>query len=240
MAEMVAILESLRFLMSKPYTSCVIFSDSLSAIEAIESGSYMSPIHQNIKYYLHHLWRQGVQVVLCWIPSHVGIRGNEVADGLAKEALLRQAIDYSVLLDITDLYGILEKHLLNVWQSLWDSEKKGRFYYNIQPEVSFDVKYYDICKAKQTCITRLRFGKCMLGDILHMIGKRGNNQCEHCHVKEDVAHFLLDCSLFEEFQVERNNCLLEKGIIPSVETLLGNAESFDNVWKYVLNTQKSL
>lgn len=163
-----------------------------------------------------------------------------MADGLAKEALLRQVIDYSVLLDVTDLYDILDKHLLKEWQSLWDCGKKGRFYYNIQPEVSFDVKYSDICKAKQTCITRLRFGKCMLGDILHMMGKRDSDQCEHCHVRDDVAHFLLDCSEFEDFQVERNNCLLEKGIIPSVETLLGNTESFDSVWSYVMKTQKSL
>ena len=80
----------------------------------------------------------------------------------------------------------------------------------------------------------------MLGNTLHMMGKQDIDQCEHCHVKEDVAHFLLDCNKFHEFQVERNDCLLEKGIVPSVETLLGNTESFDSVWSYVMNTQKSL
>ena len=143
-------MESLQFLLSKPPIGSVIFSDSLSAIESIASDSDTSAIHQEIKYCIYQLWCQGVQIVLCWIPSHVGIGGNEMADKLAKGALLHQFVDYPKSLDVSDLNILLENNLLKEWQSKWDSSSKGRFYYKLQPKVSFDVKYSDRFKAKQT------------------------------------------------------------------------------------------
>ena len=173
-------MESLQFLLSKPPIGSVIFSDSLSAIESIASDSDTSAIHQEIKYCIYQLWCQGVQIVLCWIPSHVGIGGNEMADKLAKGALLHQFVDYPKSLDVSDLNILLENNLLKEWQSKWDSSSKGRFYYKLQPKVSFDVKYSDRFKAKQTCITRLRFGKCLIGDVLYKLGKRDNDLYENC------------------------------------------------------------
>ena len=240
MAEMIAILESLQFILLKPPIGCTIFSDSLSAIQAIETGTDTGQIFQEIKYCLYQLWCIGVPVVLCWIPSHVDIRGNEIADGLAKEALLHESVDYPIQYDVSSLNILLENCLLAECQSYWDLNSKGRFYHKVQPKVSFDIKYSDPFKAKQTCITRLRFGKCLLGDVLYIVGKRNDNKCDFCQVKEDVSHFLLHCTEYHDSLVEMNDGLLEIGIIPTIESLLGNSKSFNYIWKYVVNTQKSL
>ena len=240
MAEMIAILESLNFLLHKPPLGCVIFSDSLSAIQSIEMGTDTSSINQEINYCIYQLWCQGVPIVLSWIPSHVDIRGNEVADKLAKEALFCERIDYPLLRNVSDLNIHIENELISEWQTRWDSDTKGRFYHKLQPKVSFEVKYSDPFKAKQTTITRLRFGKCLLGNVLCMIGKRNNDLCEFCGVKEDVAHFLLQCREFHDALVELNDSLLNEDIIPSVESILGNPKAFNYVWNYILKTQKSL
>ena len=174
---MVAILEALQFILLKPPISCVIFSDSLSSIQSLDSGTETSAIHQEIRYCIYQLWCQGVPVTISWIPSHVGVQGNEVVDKLAKKALSHDSIDYPILKDISELNKTLENNLIKQWQALWEANTKGRFYYKIQPSVSNVVKFSDPNKTKQTAITRLRFGKSLLGDVLFMLGKRNDNLC---------------------------------------------------------------
>jgi len=42
---------------------------------------------QSLVWYCHHLHSNNYDVVFCWIPSHIGITGNEKADQAAKSAL---------------------------------------------------------------------------------------------------------------------------------------------------------
>lgn len=240
MAEMVAILESLRFILSNPCQECVIFSDSLSAIQSIESGVEMSKIHQKIRYCFYKLYCQGTSVTITWVPSHVDIKGNEAADKLAKQALSNKTIDYPLLWDISDLYQMLEDNMITEWQTSWDNTNKGRFYHQLEPKVANTVRYTEQNREKQTCLTRLRFGKCLIGDVLHVLGKRAHNRCNTCDVKEDVSHFLLHCMEYQEFQVELNDKLLNANHTPSIGSLLGNSMWYEDVWKYVLKTKRSL
>lgn len=71
----------------RPGQEMAIFSDSQAAIKAI-GGSHMSgqQILYGIINSLAELRRQGSRVIICWIPAHQGIPGNEVADKAAKEA----------------------------------------------------------------------------------------------------------------------------------------------------------
>ncbi|MPC29673.1 hypothetical protein E2C01_022919 [Portunus trituberculatus] len=39
--------------------------------------------------WLYLLTKRGYRVLFCWVPGHVGVIGNEHADGLAKEAASR-------------------------------------------------------------------------------------------------------------------------------------------------------
>ena len=239
-AEMVAILEALKFVLSKPPMSAVIYSDSLSVVQALESGDGTDGLHQEIKYCLFKLYCQGVHISISWIPSHVGIRGNERVDTLAKNGLSMDDINYHIPPDVSDLDGIVKNMILAEWQAQWDSSCKGRFYYVLESKVSELVKYSDPCRYKQTCITRLRFNKALLGDFQFLMKKRANNRCEFCHTKENVSHFLLECSKYQDLQVERNDILTLQGIPTSLESLLGNKNCFEVLWIYILKSQKIL
>ena len=63
--------------------SIVILTDSLSALQALSSGSTESSLKQ-LQDNSRILSQKNI-VVFQWIPAHVGIPGNEVADKLAKE-----------------------------------------------------------------------------------------------------------------------------------------------------------
>ena len=64
----------------------IIFSESLSVLQSINNSKKEDSVIQDIILRLHNMSHK--QIILCWLPSHVGIRGNEKADKAAKSALL--------------------------------------------------------------------------------------------------------------------------------------------------------
>ena len=61
-----------------------IYSGSKSTIKAIISFNPKKPIAFKIRFLLHSLRYK--QISLCWIPSHIGVRGNEEPDKAAEQA----------------------------------------------------------------------------------------------------------------------------------------------------------
>jgi len=88
-AEVWAIYQSLIMVESANKHKAVIFSDSKSVLDAVTSSTgkkcsnYLIPL---IKLKYHSLSAEGFSIQLVWIPSHVGIVGNEEADAAAKRA----------------------------------------------------------------------------------------------------------------------------------------------------------
>lgn len=88
--EVMAILKALLLARAEGWVSVTIFSDSRSALSAVRSrfnprsSSYLV---LRVKSVLLDMERAGTLTRLVWIPSHVGIRGNERADALAKDAI---------------------------------------------------------------------------------------------------------------------------------------------------------
>ena len=66
----------------------------------------VNPLILKLLQKLHHLSCAHKTVHFCWIPSHIGIRGNEAADVAAKESLSQDIIASQV--PYTDL-----KHHIN-------------------------------------------------------------------------------------------------------------------------------
>ena len=65
----------------------VIYSDSMSCLQATEGEDTESPFICHIMNLLWLLREKGTHICFCRIPSHCGIEGNESVDQLAKEAL---------------------------------------------------------------------------------------------------------------------------------------------------------
>ena len=95
-AELSAIILALEWLDNLISLKVVILSDSLSALQAISSYKYEQSLVLEILYLLKHLERKRINVYFEWIPSHIGLHGNDVADQLANKATKRKCIDFDI------------------------------------------------------------------------------------------------------------------------------------------------
>ncbi|XP_045445833.1 uncharacterized protein LOC123653899 [Melitaea cinxia] len=88
-AELIAIAEALSYVADSPGQDIVILSDSKSALQHVASCASTVrgfPIAYSIMQSMYEMIAQNRKVILQWIPSHVGIPGNEKVDNLARDA----------------------------------------------------------------------------------------------------------------------------------------------------------
>ncbi|GFR93993.1 RNA-directed DNA polymerase from transposon X-element [Elysia marginata] len=67
------------------------------------------------------------KVILVWIPSHIGIPGNEKVGELAKLALNQEIYDDKQVI-WSDLKLKINMHLEQRWQTDWDTEVDNKLH----------------------------------------------------------------------------------------------------------------
>ena len=96
--ELVGILGALVHAQDRPERTVVIHTDSKSALQSLHQRRHKDNVQvvTTILGLAQGLVRGGRRAILNWIPSHVGIRGNERADEAARLASSHPAVDYAV------------------------------------------------------------------------------------------------------------------------------------------------
>ena len=94
-AELKAIDFALNHIEQDAYWRYIIFTDSLSAMQTLEGEKADNPLIVNLLEKLSRLCERA-DIVFCWLPSHVGISGNEEADKAAKDAFSLDILPFKV------------------------------------------------------------------------------------------------------------------------------------------------
>ena len=86
-AELQALILALKLIYQSKHKSFLILSDSLSALQAIASRSFNH--HLLLEFHELHtsLLQDGYNISLAWVPSHIGIRGNEAVDQYVRKTI---------------------------------------------------------------------------------------------------------------------------------------------------------
>ena len=88
----------------------VILTDSQSSLQALAAGGTTNrgEIQAEILRVAHHIIVKGTDLTLMWLPSHTGIRGNELADAAAKAASL-EGRPVNLGLSLAEIRGRIRK-----------------------------------------------------------------------------------------------------------------------------------
>ena len=166
----------------------MIITDSLSSLQALKSQKLNNPIVSNILHMCHYLSGHK-DIVFCWVPSHIGIQGNERADVLAKAALDKTKQFYYV--PYTDFKYNISVYLDDILQGEWDINVTSKLF-EVQPIIKRSFTPMER-RRDDVVLCRARIGHAYFtnGYLL-----RGELRPMCCNTRLTVRHVLLSCAKY--------------------------------------------
>uniref|UniRef100_A0A1B6LNL6 Reverse transcriptase domain-containing protein n=1 Tax=Graphocephala atropunctata TaxID=36148 RepID=A0A1B6LNL6_9HEMI len=201
-AEVVAILKSIQHINNLNDNNFVICTDSQAAVTAIENSFEGLPNQQSIILsVVYELITSKKNIVVQWIPAHIGIIGNEKADKLAKEAII-DGIKYDELhIPLDDFNANQKRYYFSKCNESFKSTNKAKWYKKIVDSVP-KYPWFKHVKFKRWEIinlTRMRFGHANVNSSLFNIGKYFTPMCLQCTLghNETLEHIFVICPAYD-------------------------------------------
>ena len=196
--ELAAILQVTVHALRQNVTSIVIHTDSKSSMEVLQRLHFKDNVYLTtaILGNIQELERRGKAVVFNWIPSHVGIQGNEAADSAAKSA----ADIANVTLRIHASLASLKKRAKRRENKITDDINKHHAergsksctWYRGVTEAKRLQTTRDTPRSIRVHLHRLRLDYPCNWNIRDQTIIR---PCQHCHEpqEEPLLHWVLEC-----------------------------------------------
>lgn len=223
--ECYGLLKALEYILILKISKTIIFSDSRSALEAIMRFPFkahkQSSIIFGIRDLLYKCSQKNCDVVLAWVPSHVGIPGNVRADQLAKEAVrVGDTVPYTNY--CTDLVHLAKTYMYEAWDVIWNNDGSvGKHYRKIQPSIPRKPWFSRLVFSKTvtSVLCRMRLGHVCTPAHLHKIKIVPDPLCS-CGEYGDLNHIFFACTLYDRFAFLDNLELLQIPFPTSIICLL--------------------
>ena len=189
-AEACAIDLALDIISKEKYKKFIIFSDSLSVLLSLNNKKLEHPLLIKLLCRLHSTSNK--EIVFCWIPNHIGVRGNHRADAAAKSALdlTPDNIPY------TDLKPKMNNFLHKKWQQRWNRNTSNKLFH-VKPFLGEWRPAFRKSRKEQVTITRLRNGHSRLTNSF-ILKQEQQPQYSTCQTPCIIKHVLLECKVFND------------------------------------------
>lgn len=172
----------------------VIFTDSLSVVTALSTGKgTKNPTFTALLKALYKAHQLNLEIIVCWVPGHCGIAGNEEADQAAARAAERTSIDITQV-PYLDMKPAVKHILLQLWQKEWDGEVNNKLHL-VQPIIGRSAAR-EKNRAFEVWRCRLRIGHTHGTHSYLLTGDQPPN-CARCGEGLSVLHVLVECSAME-------------------------------------------
>ena len=189
-AELKAIDLALNHINQDAYWRYIIFTDSLSAMQAIEHERTDNPLIVNLLEKTSRICTNA-DLVFCWLPSHIGISGNEEADIAAKEALSLDILPFQV--PFYDFKPMICDFIKNIWQQSWnDPINQNNKLFTVKPTLGEWLPGLRTDRREEIILARLHIGHTYLTHSYLLKGEE-EPQCIPCNACLTVKHIFVDC-----------------------------------------------
>lgn len=187
-AEVYGLYEAVRKIIAGKYKKAIIYTDSLSALKALHVKSECEPLLGDILNMVF-LNSEEFSIRFCWVPSHVGIPGNEKADEYASLAVHKALT--KIKIPLKDSQRTIRRALLGKWQQQWDSCTNNKLHL-VKPLLG----EWKTCRHQErfveVILCRLRIGHTHLTHNF-LLTKEKQPICEKCEQPLTLIHILITC-----------------------------------------------
>ncbi|GFN96032.1 RNA-directed DNA polymerase from mobile element jockey-like, partial [Plakobranchus ocellatus] len=164
-------------------TDCQALLHNLKRAGSAEVGEAMRLIDE-----LQRL--EKVRVVIQWVPSHIGLAGNETADSLAREGTAHTQLQNPTTYG--QVVQSLGRKLVTLWRaaSNFNDDTRCQKFYD-----AFSAKDYNKNSDRVDAVQlfRIRAGHSLLGSDMARSNWSVSTDCRLCGKYENSAHVLLEC-----------------------------------------------
>ncbi|PJE78782.1 Ribonuclease H [invertebrate metagenome] len=211
-AEACAIDLALDHIEEQRIRKAIICSDSLSVLQNLQSRDPKNILIQNLVLRISRILKK-CKITLFWIPSHVGIKGNELVDRQAKLALNLQQTNIKI--PYTDFKPIISSAIQSKWQQRWSLETSNKLF-KVQPKLKTS-KPSRKDRREEIVLSRLRTGHTYPTHSF-LLKREDPPVCYACDAQFTVEHFLIECSDFKQIRDKYFR-------VPDMKTLFSSVDS---------------
>ena len=201
----------------------MICSDSKSALEALTNISRSGTRSREVASCYKELVTipTGQEIVLQWVPAHVDIHGNDIADRAAKDGT---TIEDPFTCCETPIQIMMIEEVIKKQQQYYFEENRnlsGNWFTTRKTRRKSELKIYrNLTRREGTIAFRLRSRHA--GTHSYLARFYGDdNICDHCDSEETVEHILIDCDHYMHQRRHIESFFKEQKENISVNLLLG-------------------
>ncbi|KAI0711584.1 hypothetical protein C8Q76DRAFT_737173 [Earliella scabrosa] len=189
-------------------------------------------------------------ITLRWVPGHMDIEGNELADCEAKNAAagasspqnkLPKCLHDGLYFGVSKLKQTYRADLHLIHRKEWQGSKRGQELARLDPNLPsprfMDKLTAPLRRRQLALLLQLRTGRVPLNDHLAHIGKVSRSTCPTCRqAPETVRHYLLECSTYARHRWRLTQAFGRAGL--SLSTLLNTPAALTPLFRYIADTRR--